>query len=45
MTDSADEGPLLYAVGDIAPDRDDPRECFALVRDVAHRIEEEAVFH
>jgi poly-gamma-glutamate synthesis protein (capsule biosynthesis protein) len=24
---------VLYAVGDIAPDRPDPRECFALVRD------------
>lgn len=27
-------GPWLYAVGDVAPDRDDPRECFALVRDL-----------
>lgn len=26
-------GPWLYAVGDIAPDRADPRECFAMVRD------------
>ena len=39
MTDSADEGPLLYAVGDIAPDRDDPRECFALVRDELRRAD------
>ena len=25
-------GPWLYAVGDVAPDREDPRECFARVR-------------
>jgi poly-gamma-glutamate capsule biosynthesis protein CapA/YwtB (metallophosphatase superfamily) len=24
---------LLYATGDVAPDREDPRECFALARD------------
>jgi hypothetical protein len=24
-------GPWLYAVGDVAPVRDDPRECFARV--------------
>jgi poly-gamma-glutamate capsule biosynthesis protein CapA/YwtB (metallophosphatase superfamily) len=33
MSARATAGPWLYAVGDIAPDRDDPRECFALVRD------------
>jgi len=33
MSADAGNGPWLYAVGDIAPDREDPRECFALVRD------------
>ncbi|HMI91090.1 MAG TPA: CapA family protein [Polyangiales bacterium] len=33
MTSAAEQGALLYAVGDVAPDREDPRECFALVRD------------
>jgi poly-gamma-glutamate synthesis protein (capsule biosynthesis protein) len=39
MTDRSDEGLLLYAVGDVAPDREDPRECFALVRDVLRRAD------
>jgi poly-gamma-glutamate synthesis protein (capsule biosynthesis protein) len=34
-----DEGLLLYAVGDVAPDRDDPRECFARVRDALRRAD------
>jgi poly-gamma-glutamate capsule biosynthesis protein CapA/YwtB (metallophosphatase superfamily) len=29
---AASSGPWLYAVGDVAPDREDPRECFARVR-------------
>lgn len=32
-------GPWLYAVGDVAPDREDPRECFALVRDTLRRAD------
>src|SRR5262245_1604036 len=30
---SDERGLLLYAAGDVAPDREDPAECFALVRD------------
>ncbi|MGD2166678.1 MAG: CapA family protein, partial [Gammaproteobacteria bacterium] len=30
---------ILHAVGDIAPDREDPRECFALVRDTLRRAD------
>lgn len=32
-------GPWLYAAGDVAPDREDPRECFALVRDTLRRAD------
>jgi poly-gamma-glutamate synthesis protein (capsule biosynthesis protein) len=39
MTDRSDEGLLLYAVGDVAPDREEPRECFALVRDELRRAD------
>lgn len=39
MASSDEQGALLYAVGDVAPDRDDPRECFALVRDELRRAD------
>jgi poly-gamma-glutamate capsule biosynthesis protein CapA/YwtB (metallophosphatase superfamily) len=39
MTDTGENGLLLYAVGDVAPDREDPRECFALVRDELRRAD------
>ncbi len=39
MTDTVKDGLLFYAVGDIAPDREDPRECFALVRDELRRAD------
>lgn len=32
MSSRVSAGPWLYAVGDVAPDREDPRECFAHVR-------------
>jgi poly-gamma-glutamate capsule biosynthesis protein CapA/YwtB (metallophosphatase superfamily) len=39
VTKPGQDGLLLYAVGDIAPDREDPRECFALVRDELRRAD------
>jgi poly-gamma-glutamate synthesis protein (capsule biosynthesis protein) len=39
MTDRADQGLLLYAVGDIAPDRAEPAQCFELVRDQLRRAD------
>ncbi|HVY35440.1 MAG TPA: CapA family protein [Caulobacteraceae bacterium] len=34
-----DDTVLLYAVGDVAPDRPDPSECFALVRDTLRQAD------
>jgi poly-gamma-glutamate capsule biosynthesis protein CapA/YwtB (metallophosphatase superfamily) len=39
MTTGSTPGWLLYAVGDVAPDRDDPRECFARARDELRRAD------
>src|ERR1043165_9322666 len=39
MASASEQGALLYAVGDVAPDRDDPRECFALVCDELRRAD------
>lgn len=36
---SGDRGLLLHAAGDVAPDRADPAECFALVRDRLRRAD------
>lgn len=35
----AEQSLLLYAVGDVAPDRTDPRDCFALVRSELRRAD------
>jgi poly-gamma-glutamate synthesis protein (capsule biosynthesis protein) len=39
MTNTSDQGLLVYAVGDIAPDRAEPAECFELVRDELRRAD------
>jgi len=36
---SSDPGLWLYAVGDVAPDRDDPNQCFELVREQLRRAD------
>jgi poly-gamma-glutamate synthesis protein (capsule biosynthesis protein) len=39
MSERQRSGPWLYAVGDVAPDREDPRECFALARETLRRAD------